>query len=111
MTYEPENDEAVDPRPWHEIDTPLRSRLGLVIEDAHNAGPQEGVSLAGRVADAVLAAGYRKVNIDPAEIAGWIRDGVFEGRDAGESLYPVSERIAQRIVDHIVGSHDLGDNS
>jgi len=32
------------------------------------------------------------------DIAGWIRDGVFEGRDAGESLYPVSERISARIL-------------
>jgi hypothetical protein len=32
------------------------------------------------------------------EIAGWIRDDIFAGRDAGESLYPVSERLAARIV-------------
>lgn len=31
-------------------------------------------------------------------VAGWIRDDVFAGRDAGESLYPVSERLAERIV-------------
>jgi len=33
-----------------------------------------------------------------AEVAGWIRDDVFEGRDKGESLYPVSERLAARII-------------
>lgn len=33
-----------------------------------------------------------------AEVAGWIRDKVFAGRDAGESLYPVSEDLAKHIL-------------
>ena len=34
-----------------------------------------------------------------AEVAGWIRDETFAGRDKGESFYPVSERIAKRILE------------
>lgn len=66
------------------------------------AAAQEVATLDRRVAELEQHIAHLQTTVSEdnlaAVISGQIRDGVFAARDAGESLYPASERIAHQVI-------------